>query len=154
MFQLGSVFRWDNFPDVRDTPSKPKPRWFVYLGRSGVLLVPVFLYICTTTGKISEYESGGIRASNLFIKFHTGEYGFAKDCVLDIDMNFYEDITKERITACISDIEIIDILSEEALRRIYNKLILKTNAISLVIKKDIHQSYNMAEITNLKKPRA
>ncbi len=110
MFQLGTVFRWHNFPDIRDPSSTTNTRWFVYLGRSSSLLIPVFLYICTTTGKVSEYDSGGPRTDNLFIKFRSGECGFDADCVMDVDINFYEDITEDRLVRCMSDIEVINVL--------------------------------------------
>ncbi len=81
-----------------------------------------------------------------------GEFGFDKDCVLDLDKDFYAHIEESIFLSFKEDITIKGKLSEQNLREIYN-LILKSQRIPKIIKKDIHHSFNMAGITGLRKPR-
>ncbi len=109
------------------------------------------MYVCTTTTQLDHYKSGGDRFNNLFIEYQKGQFGFKKDCILDIDINFYKDVTADQIKSCMGNIEIKGNLSESELRRVY-KLISKSKRISKIVKLDIHKSFNLANITGLKQP--
>lgn len=126
----------------------------MYLGKTPITSSPVFVLLCTTTTKLHYYERGGERSSHAFVRFRGGEFGFESDCVLDLDGSFYADI-KETVFMKYKDqgdIEIKGNLIEQKLREIYNQ-ILSSRMIPKRIKKDIHNSFNMAGITSLKKPR-
>jgi hypothetical protein len=46
----GTVIKWNNFKD-RQYEGDVKPRWFVYMGNTGILSVPYpRAYLLTTTG--------------------------------------------------------------------------------------------------------
>ncbi len=146
---VGTVFRWDQFPFPKFS-SEEKPRWFIYLGKSSIFETPIFAYMCTTTSKTQYYKIGGSRDSNPHIIFRSGEYGFIEDCILDLKTGFYSQITLKQLETN-PDIEIKDVLCEVMLRRIY-KLILSTQFIPRKIKNDIHDCYNLDGITGLKRP--
>ncbi len=59
---------------------------------------------------------------------------------------------KEQLKAFESDIEIRGTLDEQTLRMIYNQL-LRSRFISSMELQDIHDSFNMAGISGLKKPK-
>jgi hypothetical protein len=149
--EAGTIFKWQSFPDKRDPNSSIKTRWFIYFGKTGVFISPVILYMCTTTTQLQYYQSAGPRENHKYISFKKGQYGFEDDCILDIDINFYSDITEEQFSKCSSDIEIIQKLPEDQIRRIY-KIILHSARIPKIVKRDIHQSLNIAGISGLKLP--
>lgn len=86
-FQVGTVFKWNNFPDAK-FGSEIKSRWFIYLGTSSVFSIPILAYISTTTTKIKDFESGGKRESHDKIKFNNTDFPFEEDCILDIDEGY------------------------------------------------------------------
>ena len=150
--EVGTVFLWDNFPFSKLSGSSIKPRWFIYLGKTTITSSPIFVFLGTTTTQLHYYESNGERCGHLFIKFGEGEFGFEKDCVLDLDKDLYVQIKESIFLSFEEDINIKGKLSEQKLREIYN-LILKSRRIPKIIKRDIHHSFNMAGISGLRKPR-
>ena len=123
----------------------------MYLGRTSITGSPVFALLCTTTTQLHYYETGGERSGHLIVRFREGEFGFERDCVLDLDGSFYSDLEESLLIRYESDIEIKGKLPEQKLREIYN-LILRSKRISKKIKRDIHHSFNMAGIKGLKRP--
>jgi hypothetical protein len=152
LFQIGTVFKWLNFPFTQYGNLDIKTRWFIYLGRSSKLNTPVFLYIGTTTSQTQHYDKDGCRSNSNFIRYKAGEFGFDTDCVLDIDADIYDYITESDFNRYSADHELVSVLPQDQIRRIYNK-ILQSNFIGKKIKMDIHSSLNLAGITNLKKPK-
>ena len=145
---LGSVILWHNFPFQKDKVIKD--RWFVYLGKYRYGDTNKNLYLFTTTTQMQYYLPGGEREKKIRISFKGGNYGFEKDCILDIDfgpeaipeINLYDN----------SNITVKGLLPENILRQIHN-LIERTKHISPKVKMDIHNSYIMAGIEGLKKPK-
>lgn len=151
MQDAGDVICWRNFPYPRDARGGHKTRWFVCLGRSGLYAQPVFVYLCTPTTVSRYYEAGGERANNQHLRITRGEQGFTEDCILDVDVNLYDDITADQLTKAQSDIEYIRKADEEFMRRIW-KLVLGSVHVSRKVKADIHNCLNLSGITNLKRP--
>jgi len=121
------------------------------LGRSAVFHTPIFTYLCTTTTQIEKFESGGPRAGHAFKRFDIKNFPvFDRECVLDFDEELYE-IDETAIVRHHSDIEIKGSLDENTVRNIYKQL-LRSGICSKVILRDIHESYNRAGITGLKRP--
>lgn len=151
MFSAGDIFIWRNFPYIRDEDSDKKDRYFVFLGRTGPLSTPLFVYICTTTGKIEKYQPGECRCRNDFIKIPENMFGFTTDCILDLTINYYDEFTVEDLSRFASDLQVVGKLSEEYIRRVY-KLICGCRGISRIQKRDIHKSFNLVGIRGLKQP--
>ena len=84
-FEVGTVFRWINFPDPRGPIPDIKPRWLIYLGGTGALSQVKLAYICTTTTQKHHFEPGGSRQKHDTIKFQKSAALFESDCILDCD---------------------------------------------------------------------
>jgi len=149
---VGTVFTWDKFPYPGELNSPIKRRWFVYLGRSSTFNNPVYIYIITATTQLRHYESYNNRSNHLCIRFDAGRFGFEQKCILDIDGGFYSSITEERFNYYKSSCIKKGRFDENTLRGVYN-LLIKSQYISKRIKRDIHESLNMAGITQLKQPK-
>jgi hypothetical protein len=145
---VGDVLKWDNFKDIKKG-GVIKPRWFIYLGYSSVFLTPIFVHICTTTTKISDFQTGGNRANHNYILFDSNTTPFEQDCILDFDEQPYQ--YEKPIVENHKDITIKGSLDKNLLKQIYNGL-LKSNYYSKKILEDIHNSLNMIGIVGLKKP--
>jgi hypothetical protein len=145
----GTVFKWKNFPYPR-IGDEIKPRWFICLGDTGILLAPILVYFCTTTTSIEDFGAGGNRASHHFLKFERKNHPFFdSDCILDFDEPPFTE-SQESLRAN-KDIEIMGELSKESMKMIY-KGILKSSHYSGKIKGDIHASLNLIGITGLIRP--
>lgn len=147
--EVGTVFRWNNFPEPRYGAEK-KARWFIYLGETGSFSQSVIAHISTTTTKIGDFKEGGSRRSHDHFVFRAKSSPFEEDCVIDYDDRPFS-LQKEKLMNN-PDIEIKGKLDEQTMRMIYNRL-LKSNAISKAILWDIHDSFNRTGITGLKKVR-
>jgi hypothetical protein len=146
---VGNVIKWNNFEDGRKG-GETKARWFICLGDSGLFSVPIYIYICTTTTQKSDFQKGGKRANHSYKLFSPTGTPFDSECLLDFDeppWSYPKEIFENN-----PDIEILGTLDENTLRSIYNGL-LKSNAYSKKILLDIHESFNMVGIENLKKPK-
>lgn len=146
-FEVGTVFRWDNFPDPRHGTTR-KARWFIYLGESGYFSQVVIAYICTTTTQISHFEPGGDRRSHSHYILHEKNSPFDEDCALDYDQPPYV-IPKSQLENN-KDIVIKGNLQENTMRMIYNR-ILKSDEYSRIMLREIHESFNKVGIEGLKK---
>ena len=146
--RIGTVFRWKNYPYPFD--GEVKARWFVYLGRSSSFLMLLFARICTTTTQINHFKPDGKRKKHAFVKIKSGYYGFESDCILDLDSITTE--VEERLLQDNPDIEIKGQITEDLLRKIYDK-IRDSKYISKKIKIEIYHSYNRDEIYDLKQPK-
>lgn len=149
-FEIGSVFRWDNFPSPRVGPPGIKPRWFIYLGQSDIFSQVVFAHFCTTTTQTQHFAPGGSRQNHDKIKFAKGSSPFDEDCFLDCDEPPYTDSLQKLENE--ENIEVKGILPEQTMRQIYNRLLL-SNDYSYAVLCDIHRSFNMSGISGLKKPK-
>lgn len=152
MFKVGDVFIWIDFPYIRDISSSAKNRYFIYIGKTKVFVTPLCLYIITSTTQIKYYNQGEERYNHNFCRFFKGECGFEEESVIDVDFNFYSDITQEQIEDCKDDIKIIGKVPMEKLRHIYN-LILKSRKIPGIVKFDIYNSFKLEGITGIKRPK-
>lgn len=146
---VGTVFRWKDFPEPRS--GEVKARWFIYLGDSGPFSQVLIAYLCTTTTQIHHFKSGGNRSSHdhhLFQKAPSSP--FEEDCILDFDERPHA-VAKSTLenNPCIEPKGKFD---EQTLRMIYNR-ILKSKFFSKVVLRDIHESFNKAGITGLKRPK-
>ena len=153
-FSVGDVFLWSNFPFIRDLDSTPKPRWFLYLGKTAYGVTPIIAYCCTSTQEDhhkEEYEPGGKRFKNLFLTIPKGEGGFTEASILDFTMNYYSDLSETIIDTHAADITIQGRLCTDRMRQIY-KVILSARNIPTIQKRDIFNSFNLAGIAGLKRP--
>lgn len=147
MPQIGSLFKWENFPHPDD--AKIKDRYFIYLGNTSRLTPPVMVYLCTTTTQLQYYEKDGIRSRNKYLRINAGEYGLPKDCVLDITKwtsDFAElDIVKSE--ACIQIL--CERLDGAFLRKVWD-LIRADRSIAMIIKQDIAASLRRIEVGGIR----
>jgi len=149
--EVGTLFRWNNFPDPR-YGSDIKARWFIYLGDTGPFSQIAIFYLATTTTQTNNFLKGGTRAGHSHFKFETRQFPiFDEDCIIDFDESPYS-IEKENFLKKQSDIIIKGRLKEETLRMIYKRF-LESGVCSKMEMLDIHNSFNNAGITGLKKPK-
>ncbi len=143
----GQLFSWNNSPHIKD--ENLKPRLFILLGKSNIFFPPVVVYLVTFTSQIQHYEPNNYREKNTIVRFKKGEFNLAMESVIDLDHDVYDFIPESEIQNN-KDIKIIDQISNEKLKLIYEKLLL--TGISKKIKKDIHDHFNNIGVTGLKKP--
>jgi len=149
--EIGTVFRWDNFPLPR-YGDETKARWFIYLGETGPFSQIAIIYLGTTTTQTSHFQSGGTRSGHSHFRFEARQFPpFEEDCILDFDDPPYP-IEKERFLNKQSDISVKGKLREDIMRMIYKKF-LEADSCSKMVMLDIHDSFNKADITALKKPK-
>ncbi len=133
--RVGAIIRWNNFPRPRYS-TEVKPRWFVCLGNTSTFLDPLIFYLSTTTTQTQQYAPGGSLWNAQVIHFKCGEYGFDRDCVLNLDEYYSE--SEESIDTHAQDIEIVSVIQDKALlKRIYN-IIYQSRKIPTVVKRDIY----------------
>ncbi|MBU3896712.1 MAG: hypothetical protein KJ697_02145 [Nanoarchaeota archaeon] len=151
---VGTVVRWNNFPLPKYGEEK-KPRWFICIGFTGIFAQVAEVYFCTTTAQIDKFNSGGIREKRDHYIFQTNhpKYSmFDENCIIDFEEKPYV-VTKNKLNYHQNDIEIRGELDEQTLRMIYNCILKSNRRLSLMEKRDIHDSYNKFGITGLKKPK-
>lgn len=148
--RLGTVFRWNDFP-YRNAGGV-KPRWFIFLGRTGHFTSPVIFYISTATTQLHHYKPSGNRAGHLVYRFLKGEFGFAEECIVDFSQDPY-DIEGYTIENHKKDIEVRGVLTEDVLLRMY-RLISESRYIPKRKKLDIYECFCKAGISGLAKPVA
>ncbi|MFO7715289.1 hypothetical protein [Desulfosarcina sp.] len=149
--KVGLVFRWNNFPDNRYGDGD-KARWFICVGFTGAFSQIALVHSYTTTTQLHHFESGGFRRGHSHFIFKCAEHiCFEQDCAIDFDESPYS-ISIVKIAQFGPDIEEKGTLREETMRMIYKRTI-GSRQISLMVKKDIYNSYNLAGITGLKKPK-
>jgi hypothetical protein len=146
--ELGTVFRWNNFPDAR-YGEKDKARWFICVGFSGIFAQVAEVFLCTTTTQLEAFKDPKRRKGHNHHIFKTKP--FDSECAIDFFEAPYS-ITQDKIDKLQNDIEIKGKLDKNILTLIYNSLYLSCN-ISPMELNDIHTSYNNAGITGLKKPK-
>ena len=93
--KVGSIFIWKEFNQQAD--ERIKDRLFIYLGRSPAFIDPIYAYIATTTSKIENYKNGERFSNNNIIWFKKGDCNFNRDCVLDLDRNFFSEVELNKI---------------------------------------------------------
>ncbi len=149
--EVGTVFRWDNFPSHR-FGSESKPRWFICLGFSGIFAQVATVYLSTTTTQLQHFGTSGTRRNHSHFIFKTNQHPiFEEDCVIDFDERPYP-VAETKIESHQNDIHIKGRLNEDTTRMIYNRF-LRSRSLSVMELSDIHASYNNAGIVGLKKPK-
>jgi hypothetical protein len=149
--QVGTVIRWDNFPYHRYGEGD-KARWLICVGFTGVFSQIAMVYSYTTTTQLQHFEAGGSRENHYRYVFKKSEHPcFDTDCAIDFNESPYA-IEKTKLDNHIKDIEEMGLLREETMRMIYKNTI-ESKQISLIVKKDIYNSYNQAGITGLRQPK-
>lgn len=149
--EVGTVFRWNNFPDNRYGDGE-KARWFICVGFTGIYSQTALIYSYTTTTQLHNFEPGGKRDKNVYFIFKACEHPcFEQDCAIDFNESPYS-IERAKLDRYSSDIDNKGTLREETMRMIYNKTI-ASRYTSLMVKKDIHTSYNLSGIIGLPIPR-
>ena len=151
MFAAGEVLLWRGFPYPRDPDSENKDRYFAFFGYSSRFSTPRIAYLCTTTTKLEYYRTGGSRSRHAFHIFRAGECGLPRECVLDMDLNFYADISEQQLQEHAAHIEKIGSIPRDTLRHIWN-LIRPSREIAFIVKEDIHFALNGVGIVGLKQP--
>ncbi len=150
--RIGTVFilhRHYSNPNFIDY--NPKERFFVYLGKSSIIDdEEVIAVIATTTTQTQHYGSYGDRTNNPHVFFKAGEFGFTKNCILDLNIIDYNMRYNDLINS--NDVEILGNVSINKLKEIYNH-IYKSNKIPIKIKFYIYDSFNNEGITGLSRPR-
>ncbi|MHB8278925.1 MAG: hypothetical protein ACYDIA_14910 [Candidatus Humimicrobiaceae bacterium] len=144
---IGKLFYWNNFPYSKD--GNLKPRLFILLGKSNIFFPPIVAYLATLTSQTQHYEPNNYREKNTIVRFKKGEFNLDMESVIDLDHDIYDFILESEIQNN-KDIKIIDQISNEKLKLIYEKLLL--TGISNKIKNDIHNHFNRIGVTGLKKP--
>ena len=149
--EVGTVFRWDNFPSHR-FGGESKARWFICLGYSGIFAQVTNVYLSTTTTQLQHFGTSGTRRNHSHFIFKTNQFPFFdKECAID----FYEQpysVELTKISNCQNDIEIRGTIDENTMRMIYKRLS-SSGFTSPKILSDLHDSFNRAGITGLKKPK-
>jgi hypothetical protein len=147
--EAGTVFKWNNFKD-RKYGGELKPRWFIYLGDTGILTNPIIAHISTTTTNKAAFEPGGSRYNHSICNFYARETPFEDDSILDINEAYYP-IERDRLENN-PDIEIKGRLTDDQMRMIYNRF-RSSDQFSKKVLLDMHESFNKAGIIGLKKPK-
>ena len=149
--KIGTVIRWDNFPSQR-FGSTIKARWFICLGFSGIFAQIATVYLSTTTTQLQYFKDDGKRSGHSRFIFETKQFPlFEQDCAIDFDEPIYP--TKESLLNKHSkNIEIRGELKVETMRMLYKRFS-QSPQLSRKVLLDIHDSYNKAGITGLKKPK-
>jgi hypothetical protein len=145
----GTVLLWKNFPFPRKD-NIIKPRWFIYLGDTGPLGIPVLVYLCTTTTQLHDFEPGGKRQRHDKHIFKKGSSVFDQECAVDFDEPPFP-IEDSVFKAHTNDIEEKGQLPDDLLRMIY-KRISRPGFYSPMIVRDIHNCLNKIGITGLQRP--
>ena len=149
--EIGTVLRWDKFR-LKRYVGEIKPRWFIYIGETGLLSQTSYIYLATTTTQVDHFQAGGSRSGHNKFTFKTQEFHeFEQDCILDYEEEPYA-IEKEGFLKTQGDIFVKGKLKEETMRMIYNQF-LRSGSCSNITMLDIHDSFNKAGITALKKPK-
>jgi len=146
---IGSVFRWNDYPKQKD--GKLKARWFIYLGLSSILSNPQNVFLLPSTTQIELYERGNRRQNHKKIKrFKRGSCGFKSESIIDI--HFFENnwILGE-FNKYSRDMEVHGKVSNNTLTQLYN-FILTDYYIEKIIIVDIRRNLNNIGVINLKKP--
>jgi len=138
----GTIFKWNRFPYPK-YGGELKPRWFIYLGDTGLISTPIIAYICTTTTR-------GKKQLHHCLPLPRAKYPyFEEDCILDFDEEPYQEAKNALETN--RDIETKGQLDHESLKAIYRG-ICTSKYYSKKLLLDIHTSFNQIGITGLKKP--
>jgi len=141
--QVGEVFRWKNLKHPQ-FGGRTKPRWFLCLGDSGIILPPKNFYFFSTTCTLRDGVSK--------FDFDKTKYPFFyEDCYFYYTEPPYA-ITEEQRRKNESDISEVGKIDEGDLRIIYEGII-KSPFLNKRIKLDIHQSFNLIGISGLRRPR-
>lgn len=83
--EIGTVFRWDNFPLPR-YGNETKARWFIYLGETRTFSQIAIIYLGTTTTQTAHFQSGGTRSGHGHFRSEARQFpAFEEDCILDFD---------------------------------------------------------------------
>lgn len=139
-FKAGDIITIDNYdlPDIGDTE---KRIWGIYLGMDSIVECTIFVYFCRATTQKKDFQQGGRRYGNKFIEFSKGQYGFERDCLVDLDER-PKYTTKEKFNSFV--IVKKGELPEDRIREIYNKCL--TEKLSKVQLKNIRDSLANAGI--------
>lgn len=146
--QSGDVFLWSNFPFPR-YDNVIKPRWFVYIGDTGILKTPPVAFLLTATTNTASIDPGGIKHGHAVCQYHPHNSPFAQECILDVDEGPYP-VELSKIQGNI-DIEHKGALTEQQMRELYNKMF-RSRYFNKAVMRDIHRSFNNVGITSLKMP--
>lgn len=148
---IGSVFRWDDYPKQKD--GEVKARWFIYLGLSSILSNPQNVFLLPSTTQTKLYKKGGRRQNHKNIKrFKKGSCGFEDETI--VDMNFFEnnwifsEFSKYR-----NKIVVKGMVSNCHLKQLYDLILDSDEYIERIVIIDIRRNLNSIGIFNLKMPK-
>ncbi len=89
----GQILLWNDFETPDDPNSGIKPFWFLFLGDTGVIQSPLWLFFAKATTQLHYYGFGGSRSTNIVYRFSDYlSYGFTQECLVDFS---YPPIEKE-----------------------------------------------------------
>lgn len=84
--QIGDVFRSKVPYSGRDDGLDEKPRYFIYLGRSGIFDLPAVVYPESTTTKGKNEEALDLlKSKHVCVDFKSKSGEFSEHCVLCLD---------------------------------------------------------------------
>lgn len=149
--EVGDVFICGKFDDMSIVDTGKKRWWCIFLGESNSLDSPsIFCYFHHTTTQLEHYRPSGDRHSHSVLWIKEGQWGFAENCLIDFESSPF---SKPRsFFSKGQQIEVKGKVTEEGLRRIYDKII-NSGSYPPKVKKDIFESFNRAGITGLRKPK-
>jgi hypothetical protein len=139
----GTVIKWKNFKD-RQYEGDVKPRWFVYMGNTGILSIPYpRAYLLTTTGRVEKFKIGGDREKHTHCTFDSNTSPFESPCVMDFEEDYYPyELSKIESNP---DIEIKERLRIQDIQMIWNK-ILRSSIFTKMEQRDIYDGLKRENI--------
>lgn len=147
--EIGSVFRWDEYPKQRE--GELKVRWFIYLGLSSILSEPQNVFLLPSTTQLELYGRGKRRQNHKKIKiFGKGYCGFEKKSIVDIYF-FENNWPLQEFNSFKRKMIVRGRLPNDDLKQLY-ELISTDYYIERIVIIDIRRNLNGIGIYNLKMP--
>jgi len=143
---VGNVLKWNNFfPKIGPI----KTRWFIYFGdRSNMQDKNANIFLLSPTTNITRFKKYH-KINSEYLLFHSGQYGFSKDCVINIYNGFYNNINELLIKQYNNDITIKEVIDNNKLVEIFNIIIRYHKKISIIEKDIIRLNLKTRGIDNL-----
>jgi len=118
---VGNVLKWNNFLVPKIGPIKT--RWFIYFGdRSNMQDKNANIFLLSPTTKIKRFKRYH-KVNSEYLLFHSGDYGFSKECVINIYNSFYTNVNELLMEQYNNDITIKGVIDNNKLVEIFNMII-------------------------------
>jgi hypothetical protein len=144
---VGNVLKWNNFLVPKIGPIKP--RWFIYFGdRSNMQDKNANVFLLSPTANVKRFQEHH-KINSEYLLFHSGQYEFSKDCVINIYNGFYNNINEFLMKQYDNDIIVKGTIDNNKLVDIFNIIIRNHTKISIIEKDIIRLNLGTRGITNL-----